>query len=196
MKVVVFIAVLGVLAGVIVAGVLSAPPEKSEGVCAVCAQGSGTKEVAVVSAAKKPMKDEYDPEELETAIFGAGCFWGVEVTFRRVEGIVDVAVGYSGGHKEEPTYKEVCAGATGHAEVVQVTYDPEAVSYEALLEVFWNGHDPTQLNRQGPDVGAQYRSVIFYSTPKQEVCRQGLEKEPDGCRQILTADSDRHRADG
>lgn len=105
---------------------------------------------------------------LERATFGAGCFWGVEAAFRRLAGVVDTAVGYSGGTFEAPTYVDVCTGKTGHAEVVQVTYDPSIVSYEKLLEAFWKMHDPTSLNRQGPDVGSQYRSVIFYNTLDQE----------------------------
>jgi len=92
----------------------------------------------------------------------------VEVTFREMEGVVDAAVGYEGGHTQNPTYKDVCTDRTGHAEVVEVEYDPAKVSYERLLDVFWNAHDPTQVNRQGPDVGTQYRSVIFYHTPEQE----------------------------
>ena len=104
----------------------------------------------------------------EKAIFGAGCFWGVEAEFRKVEGVIEVTSGYSGGHTENPTYGDVCSGATGHAEVIEVEYDPSKVSYEELLELFWKEHDPTQLNRQGPDVGTQYRSVIFFVTPEQE----------------------------
>jgi len=104
----------------------------------------------------------------EKATFGAGCFWGVEAAFRRVEGVVDAVAGYCGGTLDHPTYEQVCSGRTGHAEVVQVDFDPERVSYEKLLEVFWNNHDPTQRNRQGPDIGTQYRSVVFYHTPRQE----------------------------
>jgi len=104
----------------------------------------------------------------EKATFGAGCFWGVEAAFRKVEGVVSTAVGYMGGTYENPTYRDVCSGQTGHAEVVEVTYDPSRVSYEKLLDVFWTVHNPTTKNRQGPDIGEQYRSVIFYHTPEQE----------------------------
>lgn len=102
------------------------------------------------------------------AMFGAGCFWGIEHTFRQVPGVVDAAVGYSGGHTEHPTYQDVCGHRTGHTEVVHVDYDPEQVGYDRLLEVFWECHDPTQLNRQGPDIGDQYRSAIYFYTPEQE----------------------------
>jgi peptide-methionine (S)-S-oxide reductase len=102
------------------------------------------------------------------ATFGAGCFWGVEAAFRRIDGVTDAVVGYAGGHTENPTYREVCGHGTGHAEVVEVDYDPAHVSYEALLDAFWEMHDPTQVNRQGPDVGDQYRSVIFYHSSEQK----------------------------
>jgi peptide-methionine (S)-S-oxide reductase len=115
----------------------------------------------------------------EKAMFGAGCFWGVEATFRQTPGVVDTAVGYAGGQTERPTYKEVCSDRTGHAEVVQVEYDPEKVSYEDLLRVFWENHDPTTLNRQGPDHGSQYRSAIFFYTPEQERVARASKEELD-----------------
>ena len=105
---------------------------------------------------------------MEKATFGAGCFWGVEETFRRTKGVLSTAVGYEGGTTNAPTYKEVCTDRTGHAEVVQVEFDPKQVSYDQLLDIFWHSHNPTTLNRQGPDVGSQYRSVIFFHSPEQE----------------------------
>lgn len=102
------------------------------------------------------------------ATFGAGCFWGVEAAFRQIKGITKTAVGYSGGRTKNPSYEEVCTDSTGHAEVVQVEYNPKKVKYEQLLKVFWDNHNPTTLNRQGPDFGSQYRSVIFYHTPEQK----------------------------
>ncbi|HEY7349529.1 MAG TPA: peptide-methionine (S)-S-oxide reductase MsrA [Ktedonobacterales bacterium] len=105
---------------------------------------------------------------LQKATFGAGCFWGVEAAYRQVKGVVSTEVGYEGGTFDTPTYRDVCTDQTGHAEVVEVTYDPARVSYEELLNVFWDNHNPTQLNRQGPDTGTQYRSVIFFHTPEQQ----------------------------
>ncbi len=105
---------------------------------------------------------------MKKATFGAGCFWGVEATFRKLAGVRSAMVGYSGGSFENPTYEDVCSGKTGHAEVVQVEYDPPEVSYEDLLEVFWDCHDPTTVNRQGPDIGTQYRSAIFFHDADQE----------------------------
>jgi peptide-methionine (S)-S-oxide reductase len=108
----------------------------------------------------------------EKATFGAGCFWGVEATFRAIPGVKDTTVGYAGGTKENPTYEDVCRHDTGHAEVVQVEFDPAIVSYNQLLDVFWSNHNPTTLNRQGPDIGDQYRSVIFYHTPAQRAAAE------------------------
>jgi peptide-methionine (S)-S-oxide reductase len=108
----------------------------------------------------------------ETAIFAAGCFWGIETAFRNIPGVVDAAVGYSGGHTQNPTYKDVCTDETGHAEVVQVTFDPSKLSYEQLLDAFWKMHDPTQVNRQGPDFGSQYRSAIFFHSPEQKAAAE------------------------
>ncbi len=105
----------------------------------------------------------------ELATFGAGCFWGVEETFGNLPGVLKTTIGYIGGHTENPTYEEVCTDKTGHVEALQLEYDPSIISYEKLLEVFWKNHDPTTENRQGPNVGSQYRSVIFYHTPEQKL---------------------------
>ncbi|MET0620703.1 MAG: peptide-methionine (S)-S-oxide reductase MsrA [Thermoanaerobaculia bacterium] len=124
------------------------------------------------------------------ATFGAGCFWGVEEEFRKVPGVLQTAVGYAGGKKDNPTYEDVCSDETGHAEVVEVEYDPARVSYDQLLEIFWNNHNPTTLNRQGPDVGSQYRSAIFFHTPEQQeaakASKERLEKSGRFNRPIVT----------
>ena len=120
------------------------------------------------------------------ATFGAGCFWGVEAAFRQLDGVTRTRVGYSGGHSENPTYEDVCSHETGHAEVVEVTYDPERVSYDQLLDVFWHKHDPTQLNRQGWDVGDQYRSVVFVHDDEQrEAAERSKESEQSRYRKPI-----------
>ncbi|WP_266205109.1 peptide-methionine (S)-S-oxide reductase MsrA [Pontibacter kalidii] len=116
---------------------------------------------------------------METATFGNGCFWCTEAIFQELKGVEKVLSGYAGGHVDNPTYKQVCAGTTGHAEVLQVTYDPEQVSYQELLEVFWSTHDPTTLNRQGNDIGTQYRSVIFYHNSEQKELAERYKQELD-----------------
>jgi peptide-methionine (S)-S-oxide reductase len=109
---------------------------------------------------------------MELATFGGGCFWGVEHAFRQIPGVIETTVGYEGGTMPNPTYHDVCTDATGHAEVVQISFDPARVSYQTLLDAFFDLHDPTQLNRQGPDFGTQYRSVIFYHSPEQQEAAQ------------------------
>lgn len=122
--------------------------------------------------------------EVEKATFGAGCFWGVEVAFRQVPGVVSTAVGYLGGTLPNPTYQDVCSGRTGHAEVVEVTYDPGKVSYDDLLNVFWTNHDPTTLNRQGPDRGTQYRSAVFYHDERQKASAEASKERLGASRKF------------
>ena len=139
---------------------------------------------------------------MEKATFAAGCFWGIETAYRRLEGVLDVAVGYEGGSKDNPSYQDVCTGQTGHAEVVEVDYDPEKISYDELLEVFWNIHDPTTLNRQGPDIGTQYRSAIFFHNEDQkkkaELSKSSKQSEgtyPDGIVTEITPHETFYRAE-
>jgi peptide-methionine (S)-S-oxide reductase len=126
--------------------------------------------------AKHTMIDQQEEIKFEKATFGAGCFWCVEAIFELVKGVSKVQSGYSGGHVKNPSYKEVCTGTTGHAEVCQITFDPNVISYIELLEIFWQTHDPTTLNRQGNDVGTQYRSAIFYHTPEQKRLAEEMKK--------------------
>ena len=129
-------------------------------------------------------------KNLQTATFAAGCFWGVEEAFRKVKGVRSTMVGYTGGRFDNPSYEDVCTDESGHAEAVQIEYDPKEVSYEKLLEVFWSIHDPTTKNRQGPDIGSQYRSAIFYHTPEQEIVaskvKEMLEKSGKFKSKIVT----------
>lgn len=126
---------------------------------------------------KKEKSVKMNQNNLEKATFGGGCFWCVEAVFDQLQGVESATSGYAGGHTENPTYKEVCSGKTGHAEVIQVVFDPSVISYDALLEVFWTVHDPTQLNRQGNDVGEQYRSIILYENEEQKLIAERSIKE-------------------
>lgn len=140
--------------------------------CVACAEVAGSAEgvddARTEKASEATVATEGDEREMERATFAAGCFWGVESAFRQVPGVKDVTVGYTGGRTTDPTYRQVCSGETGHAEAVEIVYDPTEVTFDTLLDVFWRIHDPTQINRQGPDVGEQYRSAVFYHTPEQK----------------------------
>jgi peptide-methionine (S)-S-oxide reductase len=133
--------------------------------------------VALVASGNAQTKNNMESSELKTATFGAGCFWCTEAVFLNVNGVTKVVSGYSGGKVKNPTYREVCSGLTGHAEVTQITFDPKKVSFEELLEVFWNTHDPTTLNRQGADEGTQYRSVVFYADENQKKIAEQYKKQ-------------------
>ncbi len=122
---------------------------------------------------------EKSMKEMQKATFGAGCFWCVEAVFERLEGVVDVIPGYSGGHKNNPTYKEICTGMTGHAEVAQITFNPKVITFDDLLNMFWKSHDPTTRNRQGNDIGTQYRSAIFYHNNEQKTIAEKSKKKVD-----------------
>jgi peptide-methionine (S)-S-oxide reductase len=132
---------------------------------------------AKIAAGTSYMLSENKVKTLQLATFAAGCFWGVEESFRKIKGVKSTMVGYTGGRLANPTYRDVCTDLTGHAEAIQLQYDPQVVTYEDLLKVFWSTHNPTTKNRQGPDVGSQYRSVIFYHTPEQELsARRSIEE--------------------
>jgi peptide-methionine (S)-S-oxide reductase len=143
-----------------------------------------TDRISATATRSSDSKQASKASVMKKATFGAGCFWGVEATFRRVPGVIDAAVGYAGGHTEKPTYKEVCTDRTGHAEVVEVQYDPSKVSYDQLLDVFWSSHDPTQVNRQGPDYGTQYRTVIFYHDEEQKAEAEASKQRLDASKRF------------
>lgn len=142
----------------------------------------GQAETTAVKEGKKVITSkiaESKSGKVETAVFGAGCFWGVESTFRALPGVLGTSVGYAGGHLDNPTYKDVCNDDTGHAEVVKVEFDPEQISFESLLETFFKSHNPTTLNRQGPDFGSQYRSVVFYQSEAQRTTAEAVKQRVD-----------------
>jgi peptide-methionine (S)-S-oxide reductase len=141
-----------------------------------------TEKLATASAIPQPAAPDAAPAEKALATFGSGCFWCTEAVFQQLKGVERVVSGYSGGTSQNPSYEDICTGATGHAEVIQVTYDPRVVGYDALLEVFWKTHDPTTLNRQGNDVGTQYRSVVFYHDDEQRRLAEHYKEKLDAAR--------------
>jgi len=149
------------------------------------------KETSRISQKGKVIQKDRAGKKMEKAIFGAGCFWGVEATFRHVPGVVSTTVGYSGGTKKDPSYEDVCSGTTGHTEAVEVVYDPSRVTYETLLDVFFANHDPSTRDRQGPDIGYQYRSVVFYTSPEQKAlalaAKEKVEKSRKFANRVVTA---------
>jgi peptide-methionine (S)-S-oxide reductase len=146
---------------------------------ASCANSNNNQPVKINSITMTQNNELHPSTDIDTATFGSGCFWCTEAVFQELKGILTVESGYSGGTIKNPSYKEVCSGLTGHAEVIQVTYDPKVISYPELLEVFWKTHDPTTMNRQGNDEGTQYRSVIFYRSPYQKQQAEKYKKELD-----------------
>ncbi len=147
---------------------------------AACGQTKPNAQKNMQTQEKTPIvQTSVNKDGLETATFGAGCFWCVEAVFQQLEGVKTVVSGYTGGKVENPTYQQVSAGTSGHAEVIQLTYDPKVVTFPELLEVFWQTHDPTTLNRQGADVGTQYRSAVFYHTPEQKTLAEKYKQELD-----------------
>jgi peptide-methionine (S)-S-oxide reductase len=140
--------------------------------------------VSVTPGVTTGAKSEKGKQMSEKATFAAGCFWGVEATFRQLKGVLSTRVGYIGGSVSNPSYKQVCTDTTGHAEAVEVTYDPALVNYNDLLSVFWENHDPTQVNRQGPDHGTQYRTAIFFHSPEQQKLSEASKRELDESRRF------------
>ena len=168
----------------------SAPKSKKSDPAAKSKADAPANEASGSDADEGQKRKEQKPGELETATFGTGCFWCSEAIFQRLKGVESVVPGYSGGHVKNPSYQQVCTKTTGHAEVVQITYDPTVISFKELLEVFWKSHDPTSLNKQGHDSGPQYRSVIFYHNDDQkdlaERAKKELDKEKVFSRKIVT----------